>query len=165
MKPLFKPNTQIFKHRFFYAVLLTISIAALAIAWYLQHVRDLAPCPLCIMQRFAFWALAIFALAGLCVGSLGRFWNSAAAFAGMLGVGVTAYHNWLLAQPKVSCGIDPVQNFVNDLPLANLWPDMFMATGLCSAKLPLIVGVSIPQWSLIGLSVLTLGFIWRVFKK
>ena len=152
-------------HRLFYAVLLVGAVAALLVAWYLQNVRDLAPCPLCIMPRFGFWALAIFALIGLLKGSLGRVGNALAVLAGASGVSVAAYHNWILAQPKVECGIDPVQNFVNDLPTADLWPDMFMATGMCGAKLPLILGISIPQWALLGLACLTLGFSWRLLRR
>ena len=59
---------------------------------------------------------------------------------------------------------DNEQNFVNDLPTAHWWPDMFMATGMCGAKLPLVFGVGIPQWSLLGLLGLTLVFLWRCVR-
>lgn len=163
MKPLFNHST--YTHRLFYASLLTISVVALAVAWYFQNVRDLAPCPLCIMQRFGFWALGLFALVGLLRGYIGKFGNGLAVLAGMAGVAVAGYHNWILAQPRAECGIDPVQNFVNDLPTATWWPDMFMATGLCGAKLPPLLGLSIPQWSLVCLVVLMLGFVWRFLRR
>ncbi|MGL4767854.1 MAG: disulfide bond formation protein B [Formosimonas sp.] len=161
-KTLFSRRPQ--THRWFYLVLLLISVGALAFAWYLQNVKDLAPCPLCIAQRFGFWALGLFALLGLLVGRIGRVGNGLAVLSGLAATAAAGYHNWLLAQPKAECGIDPVQNFVNDLPTATWWPDMFMATGLCGAKLPLFLGLGIPQWSLLLLVVLTLGFVWRLKK-
>lgn len=161
-KNIFSPRVS--THRFSYALVFFLSIAALGAAWYLQNIKDLAPCPLCIMQRFGFWALAIFSLLGLTQGTLSKSMNAIAAFTGCCGVGVAAYHNWKLMQPKFECGIDPVQNFVNALPTAQWWPDMFMANGMCGAKLPLILGVSIPQWSLLGLLGLTLIFVWRCIK-
>lgn len=150
--------------RLSYLIVLCSSAGALAFAWYLQNVKDLAPCPLCIMQRFGFWALGLFALVGLLVGSLGRVGNGLAALCGLGALGVAGYHNWKLLQPKFECGIDPVQNFVNVLPTAKIWPDMFMATGMCGAKLPSYFGVSIPLWSLIGLVGLTLVFV-RLLRR
>lgn len=162
-KPIFSQRVE--THRLSYGLVFVLSIAALGAAWYLQNVKDLAPCPLCIMQRFGFWALAIFSLLGLIKGNLGRFATVIAVFSGLCATAVAAYHNWILMQPKTECGIDPVQNFVNQLPTAQWWPDMFMATGMCGAKLPLYFGVGIPQWSLIGLLGLTLVFVWLLFKK
>ena len=161
-KNIFSP--QVHTHRFSYALVFILSVAALAAAWYLQNVKDLAPCPLCIMQRFGFWALAIFSLLGLIQGRLSKAVNVIAVFTGLCAVGVAGYHNWKLMQPKFECGIDPVQNFVNDLPTAHWWPDMFMATGMCGAKLPLILNVSIPQWSFIALLGLTMVFLWRALR-
>ena len=161
-KNIFTPRVS--TYRFSYALVFLLSIAALGAAWYLQNVKDLAPCPLCIMQRFGFWALALFSLVGLIQGTLSKPMNAIAAFTGCSAVGIAAYHNWKLMQPNFQCGIDPVQNFVNDLPTAHWWPDMFMATGMCGAKLPLVLGVGIPQWSLLGLLGLTLIFVWRCVR-
>ena len=151
-------------YRFSYALVFIFSVGALAAAWYLQNIKDLAPCPLCIMQRFGFFAFAIFSLVGLIQGTLSKPMNVISAFTGCCAVGIAAYHNWKLMQPNFECGIDPVQNFVNNLPTAQLWPDMFMATGMCGAKLPLVLGLGIPQWSLLGLVCLTLIFLWRCVK-
>ncbi|TDR30524.1 disulfide bond formation protein B [Hydromonas duriensis] len=163
VKPLFSRRVK--THRLAYALLLILSTASLGAAWYLQNVKDLAPCPLCIMQRFGFWAFALFSVMGLIKGHLGRLSSVVAIFSGVCATGVAAYHNWVLMQPKTECGIDPVQNVVNQLPTAQWWPDMFMATGMCGAKLPLYFGVSIPQWSLVVLLSSTLIFLLILLKK
>lgn len=148
-----------------YFLIFISSVTALGAAWYLQNVLDLAPCPLCIMQRYGFWALGIFGLLGLLNGKLSRSMNFVAFFTGLCASGVALYHNWILMQPKAECAFDPVQNFVNKLPTAELWPNMFMATGMCGAKLPSYFNLSIPMWSLIGLGFLTMIFFLRLVRK
>lgn len=162
-KPLFSQAAP--KRHLSYFVILLASAAALGGAWYLQNVLDLAPCPLCIMQRYGFWAMGIFGLLGLLKGRLSPSMNFVAFITGLCASAVALYHNWLLLQPKAECAFDPVQNFVNKLPTAELWPDMFMATGMCGAKLPSYFNLSIPMWSLIGLACLTLLFLVRLVRK
>ncbi len=139
-------------YRLWYAGLLLMCIAPLAAAEYLQRWLDIAPCPLCVMQRYGFWVMGLFALFGMVVGRLPRWADLLAAFAGLAAAAVAAYHVSILMRPSAQCGIDPVENFVNRLPMAQWWPDMFAASGFCNAKLPLIFGLSFPVWALITLS-------------
>ena len=153
-------------HRGFYAVLLGASVAALAAAVYLQLVDKLAPCPLCILQRFGFIWLAVFALIGLLRGRLGTLGNATALLGGLAGTGVAVYHNWLLMNPADGCVIkDPIHNFVNELPTATWWPAMFRAEGGCTDVLPPLMGLGIPQWALIGLSLISVGFVVRLLRR
>ena len=49
----------------FKPVLLAIAVACLSllgVALYLQHGLDMKPCPLCVMQRYAFAAIALICL-------------------------------------------------------------------------------------------------------
>ena len=140
-------------YRLWYAGLLLMCIAPLAAAEYLQRWLDIAPCPLCVMQRYGFWGMGLFALFGLVFGRLPRWADLLAALAGLAAAAVAAYHVSILIQPSAQCGIDPVENFVNRLPMAQWWPEMFAASGFCNAKLPLIFGLSFPVWALITLSV------------
>ncbi len=139
-------------YRLWYAGLLLMCIAPLAAAEYLQRWLDIAPCPLCVMQRYGFWVMGLFALFGMVVGRLPRWADFLAAFAGLAAAAVAAYHVSILMRPSAQCGIDPVENFVNRLPMAQWWPEMFAASGFCNAKLPLIFGLSFPVWALITLS-------------
>lgn len=152
-------------YRLWYAALLLMCVAPLAAAEYLQRWLDIAPCPLCVMQRYGFWVMGLFALFGLLLGRLPRWADFLAALSGLAGAAVAAYHVSILMRPSAQCGIDPVENFVNRLPMAQWWPEMFAASGFCNAKLPLIFGLSFPVWGLITLSVTT--FLWFVlwFKR
>ena len=147
-------------YRLWYAALLLMCVAPLAAAEYLQRWLDIAPCPLCVMQRYGFWVMGLFALFGLLLGRLPRWADFLAALSGLAGAAVAAYHVSILMRPSAQCGVDPVENFVNRLPMAQWWPEMFAASGFCNAKLPLIFGLSFPVWWLITLSVTT--FLWFV---
>ena len=147
-------------YRLRYAALLLMCVAPLAAAEYLQRWLDIAPCPLCVMQRYGFWVMGLFALFGLLLGRLPRWADFLAALSGLAGAAVAAYHVSILMRPSAQCGVDPVENFVNRLPMAQWWPEMFAASGFCNAKLPLIFGLSFPVWGLITLSVTT--FLWFV---
>ena len=147
-------------YRLWYAALLLMCVAPLAAAEYLQRWLDIAPCPLCVMQRYGFWVMGLFALFGLLLGRLPRWADFLAALSGLAGAAVAAYHVSILMRPSAQCGVDPVENFVNRLPMAQWWPEMFAASGFCNAKLPLIFGLSVPVWGLITLSVTT--FLWFV---
>ena len=147
-------------YRLCYAALLLMCVAPLAAAEYLQRWLDIAPCPLCVMQRYGFWVMGLFALFGLLLGRLPRWADFLAALSGLAGAAVAAYHVSILMRPSAQCGVDPVENFVNRLPMAQWWPEMFAASGFCNAKLPLIFGLSFPVWGLITLSVTT--FLWFV---
>ena len=139
-------------YRGWYAILLIMCVLPLAAAEYLQKWLDIAPCPLCIMQRYGFWVMGLFALFGLLSGRLPRWADVLAALSGLAAAAVAAYQVSILMRPAAQCGIDPVENFVNRLPMAQWWPDMFSASGLCNARLPLIFGLSFPMWALITLS-------------
>ena len=147
-------------YRLWYAALLLMCVAPLAAAEYLQRWLDIAPCPLCVMQRYGFWVMGLFALFGLLLGRLPRWADFLAALSGLAGAAVAAYHVSILMRPSAQCGVDPVENFVNRLPMAQWWPEMFAASGFCNAKLPLIFGLSFPVWGLITMSVTT--FLWFV---
>ena len=147
-------------HRGWYGLLLLMCLIPLVAAEYLQRLLDIAPCPLCIMQRYGFWVMGLFALFGVIFKRLPRWADLLAIFSGIAAAGVAAYHVSILLRPSVECGIDPVENIVNQLPMARWWPEMFASSGMCNAKLPLIFGLSFPMWALIALSFIVL--VWSV---
>lgn len=146
------------------------SVGALAAALFFQISKEWFPCPLCILQRYAYLATALgFLGLGLSKrqGVLGNLF-ALLAFAGFVsGAGVAFYHVWVLANPLQTCGVDPLQNTLNALPWVQYWPDMFMADGLCTEEYPPLYGLSLPMWSGIGFLVqgLILMFTLRARKK
>jgi len=134
-------------------ILLSISlicIALLGFALYLQFMRDMLPCPLCIMQRYAFALVGLLCLIAATLPPLGmRITAGLATLAAMGGAGIAGRHLWIKANPTVSCGIDPLETLLNKLPFADWLPFLFQADGLCTTEYDPIFGLSIPQWSLV----------------
>jgi protein dithiol:quinone oxidoreductase len=139
---------------------LGISLGALAAALFFQITKEWFPCPLCIIQRYAYLATALGFL-GICLTGRKGLLSAVLVLltlAGFLaGAGVAFYHVWVLANPSQTCGVDPLQNTLNALPWVQYWPDMFVADGLCTDEYPPLWGLSLPMWS--GLGFLAQGLV------
>jgi disulfide bond formation protein DsbB len=135
------------------SILIAIAVACLAllgVALYLQIVRGMLPCPLCILQRYAFLGVAVFCLIGAFLKPAGlRIAGALGLLCALAGAGVASRHLWVKAHPNISCGIDPLETSLNTIPTAKLLPVLFQADGLCSAEYEPILSLSIPQWSLL----------------
>jgi disulfide bond formation protein DsbB len=147
--------------------LLTIAFIALAlvgVALYLQHVKDMLPCPLCVLQRYAFLGIAIFSLVGAFM-KKPVIGTSLALLSGLGGLGVASKHLYVIANPGFSCGIDPLTTTLNKIPTATMLPWLFKADGWCEATTDTVVGLSVPQWSAIWFVVLTLALAWVLIRR
>ncbi|AMP11671.1 disulfide bond formation DsbB family protein [Collimonas arenae] len=145
-----------------------ISLAILGAALYLQHVEDMQPCPLCVIQRYAFAAIALVCLvcAGLPNGAQ-KAGASLGILAGLGGAGTAIWHLWVIAHPSTSCGRDALEAPMNALPPATLLPSVFKvdAFALCTTAYDAILGLSIPQWSLLWFVVLVVILVAALFKR
>ncbi|MCX7237040.1 disulfide bond formation protein B [Polynucleobacter sp.] len=123
------------------------------------------PCPLCVLQRIGFLGIAIscFLAAGLT--SFKKLFHSIALLSAVFGAAIAGKQVWLLSHPESSCGIDPLEVWINQFQLAQALPWLFKADGLCSAKLPAIFGLQVPEWSLLWFCVLLLILTFTFFKK
>ena len=144
-----------------------VPFTLLAAALLLQHLARQAPCPLCILQREGFLLAGLIALAAA-IHNPGR--RAALAYLGAMllpllaGMGAALRHLWVIRQPLMDCGFDPVEKFVNGFFLARLLPQVFRASGDCAQHLEPIYGLSLPQWSLAWYVVLlatTMLFLYR----
>jgi disulfide bond formation protein DsbB len=149
------------------SLLLSIAVASfglIGVALYLQHGLDMLPCPLCVIQRYLFIAIGVFALIGAYT-SKPKALASLGLLSALGGLGTAGKHLWVLAHPGLSCGIDPMETFLNKIPTATALPFLFKADGLCEDALAPWFGLSIPQWSFLwfGLFTLTLG--WALIRR
>jgi disulfide bond formation protein DsbB len=141
-----------------------VCLLLVAFALYLQHVKDMLPCPLCVIQRYLFLGIAIFSL-------IGAFANRIKAVAGLAllcalgGLGVVGKHLYVLAHPGFSCGIDPMETVLNKIPTATLMPWLFRADGLCQAAQDTVFGLNVPQWSAVWFVILTLALIAALVRR
>jgi disulfide bond formation protein DsbB len=81
------------------------------------------------------------------------------------GLSVAMRQVWLLFHPEISCGIDPLETWINQFQLAQSLPWLFKADGLCSAKLPAILRPQAPEWSLFWFAVLLFVLLIIFFRK
>jgi len=141
-----------------------ISFLLIGVALYLQHAHDMLPCPLCVIQRYAFIGIGIAALAGA-LSSKTRAGAGVALLAALGGLWAVGKHLYVLAHPGFSCGIDPMETMLNKVPTATMLPWLFQADGLCENATDGLFGLSIPQWSAIWFVLLTLALVWVLAAK
>ncbi|MBZ2206152.1 disulfide bond formation protein B [Massilia soli] len=138
--------------------------ALVGAALYLQHAKDMMPCPLCVIQRYAYLAAGIFSLVAAFANQQ-RIWTAVAALAALTGAGYVANHLYVLANPGFSCGIDPMETMLNKIPTAEYMPWLFRAEGLCGDATDTLFGLSIPQWSALGFAVVTIALLFALLRR
>lgn len=124
------------------------------------------PCPLCILQRYAYIFVGLVAvIAALHNRGIRRYAWALTFFAGS-GVGFAI---WQLTKGESmrGCLADPIGEFVNGLPMSAWWDgQLFFATGGCADKYPPTLGLSVPTWSLICFALLmTVGIVMLLKKR
>lgn len=152
-----------------YLYLSFLSLGLVAFAVVLQQVGyqgvSFLPCPLCILQRVGYLGIAISCYLAVGIAPLRKLFHGLAVLSAGYGVSVAARQVWLLSHPESSCGIDPLEVWINQFQLAKGLPWLFKADGLCSAKLPAILGLQVPEWSLFWFGVLFLALLITFFRK
>ncbi len=132
--------------RIILGLIAVICFGLLATVWFLQYGPDKQqPCPLCVLQRYAYILVAFTALIGAIHQRVGY-----ALVATLFSVGGLALSTWQVFKgaEMLSCKADPIGIFVNGLPAANWWPEYFFATGGCADNYS-VLGLPVPVWSLI----------------
>jgi disulfide bond formation protein DsbB len=143
--------------------LIAAAVCALLIgaAMYLQFHDNLEPCPLCILQRYAYVLVGALALlAALLPALLGRIVASLGVLSALAGAGVGVWHVWLqLHPPAVSACGPSLEYLVGNLPLGRALPRIFQGYADCTNVDWTFLHLSIPAWSVIWLLLLafTLG--------
>ncbi|MFP5390369.1 MAG: disulfide bond formation protein B [Gammaproteobacteria bacterium] len=145
-------------------VLGLICYGLIGVALYLQHVKGLLPCPLCVIQRYAFIFAGTFALLAAWTRPA-KVWNALALVAALVGLGYVGKHLYVLAHPGFSCGIDPMETFLNKIPTATGMPWLFQADGLCENATEGVLGLSIPQWSAVWFVIVTITLLYTLLRR
>jgi disulfide bond formation protein DsbB len=125
----------------------------MAFGLYLQHAERLEPCPLCILQRYAFVVSGVIALIAAIHGP-GRIGAWIYGFLLMLaagtGAGIAGRQTWLQHNPPkvLDCGPD-LAYMIDSFPLGEVLPKIFKGEGDCAKVVWKFLGLSIPEWALI----------------
>jgi len=153
--------------RYLYVSLFSLGLVVFAVI--LQQVGyqgvSFLPCPLCILQRVGYLGIAIACFLAAGITPLRKLFHGLAVLFAAYGLSVAARQVWLLSHPEISCGIDPLETWINQFQLAQGLPWLFKADGLCSAKLPAILGLQVPEWSLLWFAVLLFILLITFFIK
>jgi disulfide bond formation protein DsbB len=138
-------------------VFVAIAVACIALdltaIFYFQEELGLEPCPMCILSRMTFMAIAAVSLVAAIHNPRGtalQAYGGLIAVLGLVGIGISTRHSYLQHFPPAveSCGAD-LSFMMNNLPLAQALPKIFAGTGSCSKVDWSLFGISIPEWALV----------------
>ena len=138
--------------------------ALIGTAMYLQHVKEMLPCPRCVIQRYAFIVGGALALVGAFM-SRPKLWTGLSLLAMLFGAFNAAQLIYVISNPSVSCGIDPVETMLNKIPTATYMPWLFRADGMCEAAGESFVGLPIPYWSLVWFAILSASLLFVLVRR
>jgi disulfide bond formation protein DsbB len=137
--------------RLLYALVALAAAGLIAFALIAQTVDELEPCPLCILQRYAFTFLALFAGAAAALrGRVSALFGLLGLVAAAAGAGIAAWHVHLqlFPPPETSCG-PSLQYLLSNLPLGRALPRIFQGYGDCTQIDWTFLKLSMPAWALI----------------
>lgn len=155
--------------RLAFAAIFVVCAALIGFAIYLQETEGLEPCPMCILQRYAFVVLGIVALVAAIHGPRGvmlKVYGALAILVAIVGGGVAIRHSYIQHfPPKIeTCGTD-LDFLVSNFPLSQALPKIFTGTGSCSKVDWTMMGLSIPEWALVWFLIFAVAAAWTAFFR
>ena len=148
-------------------LLIAIALTCFALigaAMYLQHVKEMLPCPRCVIQRYAFIVAGALALMGAFMPKP-KVWTGLALLGMLIGAANAGKLIYVISNPSVSCGIDPVETMLNKIPTATYMPWLFRADGMCEAAGETFAGLPVPYWSLVWFVVLSAALLFVLVRR
>jgi len=138
-------------------------------ALYLQHSLGLEPCPMCILQRYAFIVVGVIALVAAIHNPAlrgRRIYGGLLVVMAATGGGVAIRHVYLEHYPPklFDCGAD-VGFMLESFPLTEALPMIFRGTGDCTKVPWRFLSLSIAEWSLICFALLIIAAVVAALMK
>lgn len=127
----------------------------IASAYFLQLIKGVEPCPLCIMQRVAVFAAGMVFLAAALhhPGRIGaRIYGGVIAILSLTGAGVAGRHVWLQYMPaekRPACGPGLEYLLGTFGPFEGL-RRILHGSGECGAVDYTLLGLSLPHWNVLA---------------
>ncbi|MCL2657326.1 MAG: disulfide bond formation protein B [Betaproteobacteria bacterium] len=135
----------------------------------LQQWEHIEPCPMCIMQRYAFLIIGVIALVGAVhnparIGQ--RIYAGLLVIAAGIGLGIGARQSWLQWFPPkfLECGPD-LEYLLNSFPLGQALPKIFAGSGDCSAVDWTFLGLSIANWAVLCFTAIIIIALTLIFQR
>lgn len=156
--------------RWIFGLVFLVCAGLLAVAFYMEHVMGLEPCPLCWLQRFGFMGAGLVSLLAFLHGPKG-FGNRVYGFLMVLsagaGLGVAGRQLWLQSLPEdqvPACG-PSVDYMLEVLPWFEVLQTALKGTGDCAAVVWRFLGLSIPGWTAMFFSLVILVGLFVMFRS
>jgi protein dithiol:quinone oxidoreductase len=137
----------------------------------LQHQVGLEPCPMCILQRYAFVSIGLVALIAALHGPVRRGVQVYGVLVGAIAIAggsVSVRQSLLQRFPKpelaANCGAD-LDFLLGNFPLAQALPRIFAGTGDCAKVEWSLLGLSIAEWALVWFALLLATAVWVAFLR
>jgi len=160
-------------NRVIYFAIFLFTVAMIGIAMYMEHVMYLEPCPLCIMQRVFFIATGLVALIAAIHNprQTGRkVYGLTSAVLAIAGGGFAIRQIYLqhLPEDQIPQCLPSISYMVEmDFPMRDVLELMLKGDGNCAEIVWIdpILGLGIPQWSLVGFAMLASVCVYQAFRK
>lgn len=157
--------------RAIFALLFAACAGLMGFGLVLQHVAGLEPCPMCILQRYAFIAMGAVALIAALHGPTGagvRVYGTLVALFGIAGGSVSVRQSLLQRFPSpepANCMASDLDFLLGNFPLAQALPRIFAGTGDCAKVSWSFLGLSIAEWALVWFVLLVGTALWLAWFR
>lgn len=153
--------------RLLYALTALVAASLIGFALLAQSIDQLEPCPLCILQRYAFTFVALFAaIAALLPGRASVACAVLSLLCALSGAGVAAWHVRLQLFPPETSSCGPsLQYLLSNLPLGRALPRIFQGYGDCTQIDWTFLKLSMPAWALIWLLIVSATLVFALRRQ
>ncbi len=143
--------------------LLFFTILALVLAFYAEYITKIQPCPLCMMQRFCAFIFGFFCLVGLSLRTLHR--TRILTFVQIVIAGLGLYFSLRqislqsipIAQPQAASCMPGVDALIHYFSYGAIIKAFLWGSTQCTKISSKWLGLSMPVWSTIYFSLMTLS--------
>ncbi len=159
-----------FSSRLFFSSIFIVCTSLLGFGLYLEHAVGLEPCPLCVFQRVAFIVIALFALIGAIHNPQKLFekiYTGLILITSLFGFGIASRQIWLqhLPEDKVpECG-PGLEYMLDAFPFTDALRMILSGSGECAEVQWTFLGFSIPEWSIVCFTCLTIACLTMLIRK
>jgi disulfide bond formation protein DsbB len=145
-------------------------VGLLGFGYFLQYVKNLEPCPLCIVQRIAFLLVGIAFVVGALLNPAGtgrKILGSVSLLLSLAGIALASRQLWLQSLPPdqvPGCGFG-LDYMLEVFPLWEVFLTMVQGTGDCAEIQWRFLGLTIPGWSLLAFSGFAVLSLWLILMR
>ena len=150
--------------RRFHGLVAFAAFALLGVAFYMEYQMGLEPCPLCMFQRIAFFAIGVVSLISALRDNMS--WHKKLAWPivvlSLFGAGLAIRHLYLQNLPaeELPACLPGLSYMFEVFPWQEILEAMVMGTGECGDVVWTFLGLSIPGWTLVAFVGMALVNLW-----